>query len=55
MRPQRSSRATHRQGANVQSTPVAETSLATARPISSASAGFLVAPSPMLCGKIVDP
>src|SRR4051794_34492475 len=55
VRPHRSLRATHRQGAKSQSTPVPETSSATARPTRCASAGSRVAPSPMLCGKIVAP
>ncbi len=55
VRPHRSSRATHRQGAKFQSIPVPDTSSATARPIRSARPGSRVAPRPMLCGKIVAP
>jgi hypothetical protein len=55
VRPQRSLRATQRQGAKSQSMPVPDTSSAVARPMFWTSAGFRVAPRPMLCGKIVAP
>lgn len=51
MRPQRSLRATHRQGAKSQLIPAQETSSAVARPISSTSRGFRVVPRLMLRGE----
>jgi hypothetical protein len=55
VRPHRSLRATHRQGAKVQSMPVPATSSAVARATACASPGSRLAPSPMLCGKMVAP
>ena len=55
VRPQRSSRTTHTQGAKSQSAPVPVISSAVAAPIRRTRAGSRAAPSPMSCGKIVAP
>ena len=55
VRPQRSSRATHRHGAKAHGTPVDFVSTAVTIPACSTSAGSCMAPRPMLCGNSVAP